>query len=130
MRDNNHTYDATFGGWRRILKPFANKSEEIPLLEGHVTKLTSVLTRVDEIEGRQASLTASKQEMSQELKGLIVEGRKIAAFIKAGLRDHYGRRAEKLAEYGLQPFRGNKSAQLEEPVEVQQPASSTTTPTT
>lgn len=70
------------------------------------TKLTNVLTQVDQIEGRQLSLAAEKQEMSQQLKVLVVEGRKIAAFLKAGVRDHYGRRAEKLTEYSLQPFRG------------------------
>jgi hypothetical protein len=61
---------------------------------------------------------------------LVVEGRKTAAFLKAGLRDHYGRRAEKLTEYGVQPFRGNKTAKPEEPVELEPLASSTTTPTT
>jgi len=127
MRDNNHTYDATFGSWRRLLKPFLNKNE-VPHVDGHVARLTAVLTRVDEIEGQQASLTAAKQEMSQELKGLVVEGRKIAAFIRTVLRDHHGRKAEKLVEYGLQPFRGNKPAKGEEPVETGEAAFSTTNP--
>ena len=124
-----NTYDASFAEWRRILKPFANKAGETPHLEGHVAKLTSLLAQVDEIDGRQKALAAAKQEMSQQLKALVVEGRKAAAFLKTGLRDHYGRRAEKLTEYGLQPFRGNKPAKTEEPIEVQQAASSTTTPT-
>jgi len=117
----NETYDASFAQWRRLLKPFANKSEGVPLLEGHVTKLTTLLTKVEEIQGQQAALAAAKQEMSQQLKGLVVEGRKLAAFIKAGLRDYYGRKAEKLTEYGLQPFRGNKPVKLEEPVEAKKP---------
>lgn len=129
MRDKRQTYDATFGEWRRILKPFLDQTEEIPHLGGHVTRLTSLLARVDEVEGRQAAFAAAKQEASQKLKALVVEGRKIAAFIKAGLRDHHGRGSEKLTEYGLQPFRGNKSATLEEPIEIEQPALSTTTPT-
>lgn len=128
MRDRRQTYDSSFGEWRRILKPFANKTEELAHLEGHVTRLTSVLTRADQIEGQQAFLAASKQEMSQELKGLLVEGRKLAAFIKAGLRDHYGRKAEKLTEYGMQPFRGRKPAQLDEPVEIEPPSPSKTHP--
>jgi hypothetical protein len=57
-----------------------------------------------------------------------IESRKIAAFLKGGLRDHYGRSGEKLTEHGLQPFRGNKPAKPEEPVE--QPAPSAPTPTT
>ncbi len=117
----NETYDESFAEWRRLLKPFfANKSGEISLLEGHVTRLMDVLTQAGEIEGQQASLAAAKQERSQQLQGLVVEGRKIAAFVKAGLRDHYGRRSEKLTEYGLQPFRGfKKTTKPEEPVEAQ-----------
>jgi len=125
-----NTYDASFAEWRRLLKPFVNKPGETPHLDGHVAKLVSLLAQVEEIEGRQSALAAAKQEMSQQLKVLVVEGRKTAAFLKAGIRDHYGRKAEKLTEYGLQPFRGNKSAKTEEPVEVQQPVPSTTTPTT
>lgn len=118
----DRTYDASFAEWRRILKPFLGKNEEIPHLGGHVTKLTNVLAQVDEIEGRQLSLAAEKQEMSQRLKALVVEGRKLAAFLKAGLRDHYGRSAEKLTEHGMQPFRGNKVAKPEEPGELEAPA--------
>lgn len=124
------TYDASFAEWRRILKPFANnKNGETPHLEGHVTRLLSVLSQVEEIEGRQKSLAAAKQEMSQQLKALVVEGRKIATFLKAGLREHYGRGGEKLTEHGLQPFRGNKTAKPEEPVELESPAPASPTPT-
>jgi hypothetical protein len=124
------TYDASFAEWRRILKPFANKNGETPHLEGHVAKLMNVLTQVEEIEGRQMSLAAAKQEMSQQLKTLVVEGRKIATFLKAGLREHHGRGGEKLTEYGLQPFRGNnKTAKPEEPAELEPPAPASQTPT-
>ncbi len=126
----NPTYDGSRAEWRRLLKPRTNKSGEIPHLEGHWAKLESVLTQADEIEGQQAALAANKQELSQKLKALILEGRKIAAFLKAGLREHFGKSAERLAEYGLQPFRGFKKAKPEEPVEVKPPTSTpTTTPT-
>jgi hypothetical protein len=88
-----------------------------------------VLTQADEIEGQQAALAANKQELSQKLKALILEGRKIAAFLKAGLREHFGRSAEKLTEYGLQPFRGFK-AKPEEPAAATPPAADSKTPTT
>src|SRR6185436_4152149 len=128
MADN--TYAETFAEWRLLLTPLANNNGETPHLDGHRERLESLLTRVDEIVTLQASLTAAKQEASLELKGLVVEGRKAAAFLKAGIRDHYGRRSEKVAAYGLQPFRGKKTAKPEEPTEVKSPKSgSTTTPT-
>jgi len=129
MADNT-TYAGTFDEWRRLLKPLATNNGDTPHLEGHRARLETVLVRVDEIVTLQASLTAAKQEASLELKGLVVEGRKAAAFLKAGIRDHYGRRSEKVAAYGLQPFRGKKTAKPEEPTEVKSPKSgSTTTPT-
>ena len=115
MGDN--TQDAFIAEWRRLLKPRANNNGEIPHLDGHWTKLETVLTNIDAIETQQAILTAAKQESTQQLNAQITEGRKIATFLKAGLREHYGRRAEKLAEYGMQPFRGFKK-KPEEPTEV------------
>lgn len=123
------TFDASFAEWRRILKPFANNNGELPHLDGHVIKLLSLLAQVEEIAGRQRALAAAKQEMTQQLNALVVEGRKIAAFLKAGLREHYGRKAEKLTEYGLQPFRGFKTAKPEEPAEIEPSAPTSSTPT-
>ena len=105
--------------WRRLAT--SANLEDTPLLEGHYTRLSSLLTQVDAIEKQQAIQTAAKQEASKQLKAILVEGRKVAAFIKAGLRDRYGRDAEKLVEYGLQPFRGKKPTKPEAP-DVKPPA--------
>lgn len=125
MGDN--TQDAFIAEWRRLLKPRANNQGELPHLDGHWTKLETVLTQIDVIETEQALLTAAKQERTQQLNVLITEGRSIATFVKAGIREHYGRRAEKLAEYGMQPFRGFKKKKPEEPTEATKPASAATT---
>ncbi len=57
-------------------------------------------------EPRQASLKASKQELSKRLATLLLEGERLAAAIEKLLTEHYGLRSEKLAQFGLQPFRG------------------------
>jgi len=120
----NDTYDESFAEWRRILKPLAANIAEIPHLDGHRIRLGDLLLKVDEVVAEQDALSAARQDRSRKLQALVVEGRKIAAFIKAGIREHYGRRAEKLTEYGLQPFRGFKTAKPEEPT------TPTNTPTT
>src|SRR6185436_257107 len=120
MADN--TYAETFAEWRLLLTPLANNNGETPHLDGHRERLESLLTRVYEIVAQQASLTAAKQEASLELKGLVVEGRKTAAFLKTGIRDRYGRSSERVAAYGLQPFRGKKAAKAEEPAPTTIPA--------
>jgi len=40
----------------------------------------------------------------------------LSAFLDAGVKQHYGNRAEKLAEFGLQPLRRRPRAQQTEPV--------------
>jgi hypothetical protein len=115
MIDRNDTYAAAFDEWRRILRPLADNSGDLPHLEGHRVRLETLLDRVEEIVTRQASLTAEKQEASRLLQALVVEGRKIAAFLKAGIRDFYGRGSEKVVEYGLQPIRSKTTPLPEEP---------------
>ena len=54
------------------------------------------------------SAAASKQEASKRIEGLVVSGRRLAAVLKAKVKEHYGARSEKLTEFRLQPFRGRK----------------------
>jgi len=110
-----NTYAVAFAGWRRLIKPLTTNNGDTPHLEGHRVRLEALLAEATEIETQQAALTASKQEMSKRLKALTVEGNRVAAFLKAGIRERFGRTAEKLVEYGLQPFRGKKTAKPEDP---------------
>jgi hypothetical protein len=123
-----NTYAVTFAEWRRLLKPFASKNGETPHLEGHRVRLEALLAQVLEIESQQLALTSAKQDLSRQIEALTAEGRKVASFLKAGIREKYGRTSEKLVEYGMQPFRGIKKAEPEEPaepVEVKPPTSPT-----
>ncbi|HSG41060.1 MAG TPA: hypothetical protein VLE27_15590, partial [Thermoanaerobaculia bacterium] len=94
-------------------------------LEAHRARLAELLNRAQALSSQQAALTASKQEVSKELLGVIAEGRKLATFLRVGVRQHYGTRAEKLVEFGLQPFRGRRRpAAAEPPVEEKKSAPS------
>lgn len=121
-----NTNAVTFAEWRRLLKPFASKNGDTPHLEGHRVRLEALLAQVLEIESQQLALTSAKQDLSRQIEALTAEGRKVASFLKAGIREKYGRTSEKLVEYGMQPFRGIKKkeepAEPEEPVEVEPPA--------
>lgn len=48
---------------------------------------------------------ATKQETTKRLRTLLAEGRKLATFLRAGVKQRYGNRAEKLVEFGLAPLR-------------------------
>lgn len=39
---------------------------------------------------------------------MISEGQRLASVVRSAVKEHYGVREEKLAEFGMQPFRGRK----------------------
>ncbi|HKH45548.1 MAG TPA: hypothetical protein VKM72_12865 [Thermoanaerobaculia bacterium] len=93
-------------------KALAANRAELPQLEITLGKLDALLGEVNSLRAQQASLTAAKQEVSKRLAALLSEGQKLMTFVDAGIRSHYGSRAEKLVEFGLQPFRSQPRIRL------------------
>lgn len=85
-------------------KALAANAPELPHLEPKRLRLDELLVEVRGLTAEQASLAARKQEVSKRLAELMGEGNKLVAFLDAGVKQHYGHRAEKLVEFGLQPF--------------------------
>lgn len=106
-RDNNGIAQSS---WKNLSTSLAANSADLPHLEGHRTLLADVLSRTESLTTQQATLTASKQEVSLQLEKLMGEGRKLATFLRVGVRQHYGNRAEKLIEFGLRPLRARRKS--------------------
>jgi hypothetical protein len=101
----------------------ANK-EELPALEPFRLKLTGLLTEMLETGRQHAALKASKQESAKKFRRLLTEGQSVANVVRIAVKDHFGPREEKIAEFGLQPFRGRKAkAATEKPTPTTPPAS-------
>ena len=82
------------------------------------------LTQLQEAADRQAVHTAGKQEASQQVNTLMVEAERLATVLQLGVKQHFGIRSEKLAEFGVKPFRGrNRTLKAKEP-EGKQPQAS------
>jgi len=86
-------------------KTLAENSDEVAHLEVPRKQLEALLEQVKALTTQQASLTASKQEVSKQIAELLRQGLFLVTFLDAGLRQHFGNRAEKLVAFGLQPFR-------------------------
>jgi len=100
------TYAGMLGDSRRLAASLTVNSSEVPHLEVPRIKLETLLTREEEVSKQQSALIASKQEASRQLKTLVVESRRLTNVLRVALKEHYGIRSEKLAEFGLKPFRG------------------------
>jgi hypothetical protein len=105
------------GTWQHLLEMVTANALELPQLEAPRSKLGSQLTQAQELKKLQATMTAGKQEASKQLRLVITEGQRLANAMRAMIKAHYGIRTEKLAEFGLQPFRGRNRKAKTPPTE-------------
>lgn len=96
------------GALVRLNAALAANASELTHLEGARARLDKLVTDAQAVAQRQAALVASKQESSKELAALFGAARRVATGIEKLLKEHYGPRSEKLAEFSLQPFRGRR----------------------
>jgi hypothetical protein len=96
--------------------------KELPHLEAPRDKLVGLLTQMGPLITQQADLAAQRQGVSQKLRALRTEARRLGNFLRVGLKEHYGPRSEKLTTFKLQPFRGRKTAKPAEPENPPAPA--------
>lgn len=115
-------YGVTFNGWERLMARLEANAAELAHLEVPRLKLLAMLTEVRAVAAQQAALSAARQEATRRLQTLIADGRKLATFLRTGVREHYGSRAEKLVEFDLQPFRGRPRPVAEAPQAPEPPA--------
>ena len=113
MARKTNTQAETRDDWRRLIPPLVANAAEIPHLEAPRIKLEGITTETGELLLLQADLMARKQEVSRRLEVRVAAGRQLAAFLRAGVKQHYGTRSEKLSAFNLQPFRGRKAADPE-----------------
>jgi len=96
--------------WQLRLRALEANVAELADLAPAREKLQSIETRAQSAFQAQSAAAAAKQEASKELEALIAEGRLVMAFLNAGLRQHFGKDSERLAEFSMVPFRGRGPA--------------------
>ena len=110
------TYNGVLGDWERLNTMITANAAEVPHMEGSRQEFEKFLNLARDAAQRQAVHTAGKQEASQQLQGYLREGERLATILRLSLKQRFGIRSEKLAEFGLQPFRGrNRKPKSEEP---------------
>jgi len=108
MARKNRTYTAIIGLLQRLLKVLDINKDDLPHLEPIRIKLAGLLSEILDLSHQQSSHRAGKQEASKQLRLLTADSLRLASVVFAAVKEHYGSREEKIAEFGLQPFRGRK----------------------
>ena len=96
------------GGLQLLNAALEANAEDLPQLEMSRARLGELVMELQRVTHLQASLTAQKQEATERLKSLMVEANSVASLLRKGVTVHYGTRSEKLAEFGMEPYRGRK----------------------
>lgn len=118
------TYTGMMGDWRHLLEVLEANGDDLPQLAPLEAKLDGLLKQALEVTRRQAELRAGKQEASKQMRQLASQGQRLATAMRGLLKEHYGIREEKLAAFGLQPFRGRKPSPAPETPEAAPPPAS------
>jgi len=105
-------YGVTLNGWERLLGSLETNAGDFPQLETYRAQLKTMLDTAKEASAQQAALAANKQETTRKLQSVLADGRKLANFLRNGVRQRYGNRSEKLVEFGLNPLRTRVRALL------------------
>ncbi|MGH7484977.1 MAG: hypothetical protein ACREMY_05120 [bacterium] len=104
---SQETTDAGFqGDWRALAAMVEANSDELAYLEPLRLQLAAQSDKALAIFQQQSSLKAAKQEQSKQLRATITEGNRLSTLLRSAIKQHYGIRTEKVAEFGVQPFRG------------------------
>jgi hypothetical protein len=98
------------GSLQKFRDSLKANSGDMPNLEGNRTQFDALVGTAQELSTRQAALIAEKQEVSQQLRTALDEAERLGTVLRLAVKQQFGIRAEKLAEFHLQPFRGRKKA--------------------
>jgi hypothetical protein len=120
-----HTNTGRMGSLNRFNLALATNKAELQDLEPTRAKFDTMVGQTHDTANRQGALRGQKQDLSKQLRSQIVESERLANVLRKAVQAHYGIRAEKLAEFGLQPFRGRVRAVTATPATPETP---TTTP--
>jgi hypothetical protein len=91
--------------WERLLAALEQNADDFTDLLWARQRLQSLLEGVRARAQRQVEHAASKQTATQEMKAMFSAGQMLATVMRATIRERYGNRSEKLAEFRLRTFR-------------------------
>ncbi|HZF13913.1 MAG TPA: hypothetical protein VFE33_34400 [Thermoanaerobaculia bacterium] len=105
------TYAGKLSDWERILTSIEANAADLSHLATPRAQLAALLAQVKEIKQQQSASRATKETASLQIQSALVDGQRLAALLRQAVRQHYGPRSPKLAEFSLKVFRGRaKSA--------------------
>ena len=92
-------------GWEKMDTAMVANEAEVAHLTFKLPTLRGDSQKMRGLYARHAALAAERQAITQEMQTLIDEGDQIFRMLREAVKDHYGKRNEKLVEFGVEPVR-------------------------
>jgi hypothetical protein len=99
--------------WQNLVSAMGDNINDLEHLATRFTKLQEILADTILVAQEQATARAAKQDASRRLEALLIEGQRVAAFLRVGIREQYGPESEKLAEFHILPRRIRRTVTTE-----------------
>lgn len=85
----------------------ANK-DDLQSLDAYRQQLEAEVTTAKDANVRQSAALAGSQQATRDLESSLKRGHDLADKLRFGIKSRYGKRSEKLTEFGLKVFRGKR----------------------
>jgi len=99
---------AKLGSLQKFRDSLAANQADLPHLQASLAQFDTMVTNAHDLTTRQDALTAAKQDVSKQFETTLTEAQRLGTVLRLAVKQHFGIRSEKLAEFNLQPFRGRK----------------------
>src|SRR5215203_1638347 len=99
------SYASTIVHWMNLDASVQGKQPDLEKLEPLRAELEAERLSLVGAINRQSRLKSESQAATREIETALALGNTLAVRLHDAIRSHYGRAAENLTEFGLQPFR-------------------------
>ncbi|MFL6233321.1 MAG: hypothetical protein ACJ76N_09330 [Thermoanaerobaculia bacterium] len=104
--------------WEKLLATVNANKDDLQFIDNFRQQLATELAGAREANMRQSAAQAVAQQATRDLEAFLQRGRDLADHLRFGIKTRYGKRNEKLKEFGLKVLRGGgkkKSTTTEKP---------------
>jgi len=92
--------------WQKLLATVAANKDDLQFIDTYRQQLEAEVAGAQQANMRQSASQAEAQQATRDLEGFLKRGSDLADHLRFGIKTRYGKRNEKLKEFGLKVFRG------------------------
>src|SRR3982750_1292685 len=99
------TFANVITDWEKLLATVVANKDTLQSLDGYRQQLEAEVTAARAANLRQFTARAESQQATRDLESSFERGHNLADKLRLGIKSQYGKRSEKLTEFGLKVLR-------------------------